>query len=105
MFVLMNPPPPVFLDGGFTKQKPEKYNYCTFQKIKKELYTKREFLKSFYKNIVLANHIFWIQQLYIYVCVCVCYRPRGLGVCPNYEVVEFQPQTVTPLELGSINND
>ena len=32
------------------------------------------------------------------VCVCVCYRPPVRGVCPNYEVIEFQPRTVTPLE-------
>ena len=36
-----------------------------------------------------------------HVCVCVCvflFRPRALGVCPYYEVAEFQPWTVTPLE-------
>ena len=25
-------------------------------------------------------------------------------VCPNYEVVMFQPQTGTPLDLGSVAN-
>ena len=28
--------------------------------------------------------------------VCVCYWPPVLGVCPNYEVVEFQPRKATP---------
>ena len=30
--------------------------------------------------------------------VCVCDLPLILGVCLNYEVVEFQPRTVTPLK-------
>ena len=29
---------------------------------------------------------------------CVCFRPPARGVCPKYEVVEFQPRTVTPPE-------
>ena len=28
--------------------------------------------------------------------VCVCYRPPVRRACPSYEVVEFQPRTVTP---------
>ena len=27
---------------------------------------------------------------------CLCFRPPARGVCPKYEVVEFQPRTVTP---------
>ena len=30
--------------------------------------------------------------------VCMCCWPPARGVCTNYEVVEFQPRTVTPLE-------
>ena len=30
--------------------------------------------------------------------------PLVLGVCPNYEVVMFQPRTVTPPYLGSVVN-
>ena len=29
---------------------------------------------------------------------------QSKGVCPNYEVVEFQPQRVTPTDLGSGTN-
>ena len=29
-------------------------------------------------------------------CVCLCYRPLVYRVCPNYELVEFQPQTMIP---------
>ena len=28
--------------------------------------------------------------------LCVCYCPPVRGVCTNYEVVDSQPQTVTP---------
>ena len=31
-----------------------------------------------------------------YGFVCVCYWPPARGVCPNYQVVEFKTQTVTP---------
>ena len=31
----------------------------------------------------------------VHVCVCVCYRPPVREVCPNHEVVMFQPRTVT----------
>ena len=38
-------------------------------------------------------------KLYVYISLtCVCYYPPVRGVCPNYEVVEFQPRTVTPLK-------
>ena len=30
------------------------------------------------------------------VFLVVCYWPPVRGVCPNYEVVEFKPRTVTP---------
>ena len=36
------------------------------------------------------------------MCVCVCNRPPVSEVCPNYEVVMFQPLTVTPPHLVSI---
>ena len=32
----------------------------------------------------------------IYLCVCVCYWAPVRVVCPNHEVVELQPWTVTP---------
>ena len=35
-------------------------------------------------------------------CVSVCNRPQVREECPNYEVVVFQPQTVTPTQLGSV---
>ena len=35
------------------------------------------------------------------VCVCVCNRLPVQQVCTNYEVVVFQPRTVTPPYLGS----
>ena len=38
------------------------------------------------------------------VCVCVCYRPPVRAVCPNHEVVMFQPPTVTAPDLGSVAN-
>ena len=31
-------------------------------------------------------------------CVCVYFWPPAHGVCPNYEVVEFQSWTGTPME-------
>ena len=37
---------------------------------------------------------------YIYVCVCNC--PPVHEVCPNYDVVMFQPRTETPPHLGSV---
>ena len=30
------------------------------------------------------------------------YWPPVCDVCPNYEVVDFQPQTLTTLDLGSV---
>ena len=38
------------------------------------------------------------------VYVCVCYRPPVRVVCPNHEVVVFQPWTVTAPDLGSVTN-
>ena len=32
------------------------------------------------------------------MCVCVYFWSSVRGVCSNYEVVEFQPRTVTPLK-------
>ena len=34
----------------------------------------------------------------MHMCVCVCGRPPACGMCPNYEVAEFQPRTVTSPE-------
>ena len=36
------------------------------------------------------------------LCVCVCTWPPVREVCPKYELVVFQPWTVTPLHLVSI---
>ena len=43
--------------------------------------------------------IFIVTHIYVCVCVCVCYWPPVRGVCPNYEVLDFQPWTVTPPKL------
>ena len=37
------------------------------------------------------------------LCVCVCFRPPVRGVYLNYEVLDFQPQTVTPTEPRSVS--
>ena len=42
--------------------------------------------------------------VYVCVCVCVCYRPPFHAVCPNHEVVLFQPRTVTASDLGYVAN-
>ena len=49
-------------------------------------------LKSVFRSV--DNQIF-INKL---MCVYMCYRPPVHEVCPNYEVVEFQPWKVTPPE-------
>ena len=37
------------------------------------------------------------------LCCCCCwYWPPVYGVCPNCEVVEFQPRTLTTPDLGSV---
>ena len=38
------------------------------------------------------------------MCVCVCCWPPARPVCPNHEVVEFLPRTVTDPDLGSVAN-
>ena len=40
----------------------------------------------------------------VWGCFCVFYRPRDYGLCTNYEMVELQPQTVTPTDLGFVAN-
>ena len=35
-------------------------------------------------------------------CDCVCNRPLVRYICPDYELVVFQPWTVTPPHLGSV---
>ena len=37
-----------------------------------------------------------------YFCCCCCYWPPIREVCPNYELVEFQPRTFTTPYLGSV---
>ena len=43
-------------------------------------------MKSFQVMMTIVNY------------VCVCYWPPVRGVCPNYEVVQFEPWTVNPPE-------
>ena len=38
------------------------------------------------------------------LCVCVCFRPPVRVVCPNHEMVGFQPWTRTAPDLGSVTN-
>ena len=40
--------------------------------------------------------LFPINNSVVCVCVCICYWTPVWGVCPNYEVVEFQHWTETP---------
>ena len=49
-------------------------------------------------KLVIFIFFYWLITFHnvIYLCVC-CWTPVR-GVCPNYEMVEFQPQTVTPPE-------
>ena len=43
-----------------------------------------------------------LYDIYSILYVCVCYWPPVREVCPNYEVVTFQPQILTNLDLGSV---
>ena len=47
------------------------------------------------------HHCTWTS---VFNCVCVCCRRLYRSVCPNHEVVEFQPRTVTNTYLGSDAN-
>ena len=38
----------------------------------------------------------WRESSWRDLSRCVCYRPPVYGLCPNYELVEFQPRAVTP---------
>ena len=40
---------------------------------------------------------------YLYISLCVCNCPPFRGVCPNYEVMEFQPWKVTSQNLGYVD--
>ena len=51
--------------------------------------------------IILAIHGVQVKR-YIEICVCMCYWPTVRGLCPNYYVVEFQPWTLIPLQLGYV---
>ena len=52
---------------------------------------------------VMFSHLLDLQGLAI-IHLCVCYRPLVCVVCPNHEVMVFQPQTVTATDLWSIAN-
>ena len=54
---------------------------------------------KYYILLLIQFHIsIFCHLLCVCVCVCVCCRSPSREVCPNYEVVEFQPRTVTPPE-------
>ena len=54
------------------------------------------------QNLLVLNSQ---ENIPLFVCVCVCYRKLDHGVCPNYEVVDLQPRTVTPKDLASVAYD
>ena len=43
-----------------------------------------------------------VPQFIVCVCLCVCYWPPFREVCPNYEVVKFQPPFLITPDLGSV---
>ena len=43
-----------------------------------------------------------IFSMFMFVCLCVCYWPPVVVVCPNHEVLVFQPCTVTTPDLGPV---
>ena len=45
-----------------------------------------------------------LLPMYSWHCFCCWYCPSVHEVCPNYEVVDFQPQTLTTMELGSLSH-
>ena len=56
-------------------------------------------------RLTILNHVdvIFLPGPLIWLCVFVfvCCWPPSRPVCPNYEVVEFQPWTVTDPDLGS----
>ena len=42
------------------------------------------------------------ENIVIIICCCCCYWPTFREVCPNYEVVVFQPRTLTTPDLSSV---
>ena len=46
----------------------------------------------------------FLLPMVILVCGCMWYRPSVRVMCPNHEVVVFQPQTVSTLDLCSVSN-
>ena len=57
-------------------------------------------LRWFLLLIWIFPHFYWLHKraLLLNLCVSVCFRPPARGLCPNYEVVEFQPRTGIPPE-------
>ena len=58
-------------------------------------------LKKIYVTILVIaslNTTFWILM-----DICVCYWPPVRVVCPNHEVLEFQPRIWTTSDLGSVD--
>ena len=60
------------------------------------------------KNLSFFEWFDWTVQIWLcylpYLVVMLCNWPPEQEVCINYEVVVFQPRTVTPPHLGSITN-
>ena len=56
-------------------------------------------VKPLPSHVQLIDLIMYHQ---LYSCVCLCNRPPVIEVYLNYEVVLFQPWTVTPPHLGSV---
>ena len=61
-----------------------------------------EVLISYSKFLGLLILFVDVFLLSVCVCVCVCYWPLVHEVFPNYEVVMFQPWTLTTPYLGSV---
>ena len=49
-----------------------------------------------YLDQIFSYFVLTYSVLYKYVFLCC--RTPARGVCPNYEVVEFQPRTGNPLD-------
>ena len=49
-----------------------------------------------------AWRLLFFPVMRFHCCCCCCYWPPVCEVCPNYEVVEFQPRTLTTPDLGSV---
>ena len=63
-----------------------------------ELYCKiRKYWWRHIESVIMSDN-FWV----IYCDVIWCNRPPVRDVCPNHEMVLFQPHTVTPPYLGSV---